>query len=239
MIKFYIGEDTHSARKSLREEVENIRKESPYSLYLRFDETSFDADGVRDAFSGGGMFNPWNILIFEDISEHEDAELFYGGILPEFIDTEHHVYIQEKKLSKKILEKFNDKAIILEFSTPKKKEILPNNFAIADAIGIKDKKNIWVEFEKARRGGRAMEELHGTIFWAFKSLYMCSTMEKEDALASGMKDYTFRTYKNYSKNYLAHELEGKLTQLKEIYHESRRAGGVDLEIALERFLLGL
>lgn len=238
MIKFYIGEDTYSARKSLRKEVEAVRKESPYSLYVRFDETSFDPRNVHDAFSGGGMFNPWNILIFEDISEHEDGDSFYENTLPQFIDTEHRVYIREKKLTKKILEKFKDKAAILEFIPSKKKEIVQNNFAIADAIGAKDKKNIWVEFEKARRSGRAIEELHGTIFWAFKSLYICRTMEKEEALASGMKEYTFRTYKNYSKNYLVHDLERILTKMKEMYHDAHRGGG-DLGIALERLLLSL
>lgn len=238
MIKFYIGEDTYGARKSLREEVALARKESPYSLYVRFDETSYDVGNVRDAFSGGGMFNPWNILIFEDISLHEDGDSFYENVLPQFIDTEHRVYILEKKLTKKILEKLNNKATILEFTPPKKKEIAQNNFAIADAIGAKDKKNIWVEFEKARRSGRAMEELHGTIFWAFKSVYICKTMEKEVALASGMKEYTFRTYKNYSKNYLVSDLDHVLTELKEMYHDAHRGDG-DLGIALERMLLNL
>ena len=239
MIKFYLGEDTHHSRKVLREDVDAARRESPYSLYVRFDESSFDIANVRDALSGGGMFNPWNILIFEDILEHEEGEFFYESILPEFVDTEHHIYIQEKKLAKKILEKFKDRAIILEFSAPKKKEIPQNNFAIADAIGVKDKKNIWVEFEKARRAGRVMEELHGTIFWAFKSIYICKTMEKEEALATGMKDFTFRTYKNYAKNYLVDDLEKKLTQLKEMYHDAHRSGGGDLDILLERFLLSI
>mgnify|MGYP001566822422 CR=1 FL=1 len=238
MIKFYIGEDTQNARKSLRKEVELARKESPYSLYVRFDETSYDSGNALDAFSGGGMFNPWNILIFEDISEHEDGESFYESILPQFIDTEHRVFIQEKKLNKKIFDKFKDKATILDFAPPKKKEIIQNNFAIADAIGAKDKKNIWVEFEKARRSGRAMEEVHGTIFWAFKSLYICRTMEREEALASGMKEYTFRTYKNYSKNYLVDDLKRILTELKEMYHDAHRGDG-DLGLALERMLLGL
>lgn len=239
MIKFYLGEDTHRSRKALREEVDALRKESPYSLYVRFDETSFDAANVRDALSGGGMFNPWNIIIFEDISEHEEGESFYENILPEFLDTEHRIYVEEKKLTKKILEKFKDRATILEFNTPKKRENTQNNFAIADAIGAKDKKNVWVEFEKARRGERAMEELHGTIFWAFKSIYICKTMEREEAIASGMKDFTFRTYKNYAKNYLAEDLEKKLTQLKEIYHDARRSGGGELDILLERFLLSI
>lgn len=238
MIKFYVGEDTYNARKLLREEVELARKESPYALYVRFDETSFDPESVHDAFSGGGMFNPWNILIFEDISEHADGESFYENLLPQFIGTEHRVYILEKKLTKKILEKFKDKAIISEFTPPKKREIAQNNFAIADAIGAKDKKNIWVEFEKARRSGRATEELHGTIFWAFKSLYICGTMQKEEALASGVKEYTFRTYKNYSKNYLVNDLKKILTQLKEMYHDAHRGEG-DLGLALERMLLSL
>lgn len=238
MIKFYLGEDSHGARKALREQVDLARRESPYSLYVRFDETSFDAGNIRDAFSGGGMFNPWNILIFEDILDNEEGVSFYEKILPQYIDTEHHVYVREKKLTKKILEKFNNKATILEFAAPKKKEAVENNFAIADAIGMKDKKNIWVEFEKARRGGRAMEELHGTIFWAFKSLYICRTLERDDAIASGMKEFTFRTYKNYSKNYLTHDLEKIMTQMKEMYHDAHRGEG-DLGIELERLLLTL
>lgn len=238
MIKFYIGDDTHRARKAIRDETELARKESPYSLYSRFDETSFDLARAREALSGGGMFSEWNILIFEDILAHEDGATFFEDILPHFVDTEHHVYVQEKKLLKKILEKYNNRATVLEFNAPKKVEVAQNDFAIANAIGAKDKKNIWVEFEKLRRSGREMEEVHGMIMWAFKSLYICRTMEKEDALASGMKEYPFRIYKNYSKNYLTQDLEKKLTELKEIYHDAHRKNG-DLGIALERFLLGL
>ncbi len=83
-----------------------------------------------------------------------------------------------------------------------------------------------------------MEEVHGTITWAVKSMYIASTQTKEDALATGMKDYTYRTYKNYAGNYSAPTLTKMLAQLKDMYHEAHR-GGVELEIALEQFLLNL
>lgn len=238
MIRFFIGEDSYGARNAMREAIASVRKESPNALETHHDDTSFDPIIAREALSGGGMFGVGNIIIFDGIFEHAEGCFFYEKVLPDFFDTEHHVFIRESALDKKILEKLKKKAIISEFVPLKKPEIRSNNFAIADAIGAKDKKNIWVEFEKARRSGRAMEELHGTIFWAFKSMYICATKKKEEAIASGMKEYSYRTYFNYAKNFLIPEIEDKLAQLKEMYHAAHR-GEEELDVLIEKFLLKL
>lgn len=213
----------------------DLLKATPDALVTRFNDISFDPSLAGEALVSQNLFGGGNIVIFEGILDTAEGENFYKTMLP---GTQNTVLIRENEISKEFLPEFKKMAKIQEFVPVKKFKKPENSFAIADAIGARDKKATWVEFEKIRRRGGAMEEVHGTIFWAFKSLYIAATESKEEALQSGMKEYTYRTYLNFSKKYLVPELKTKLGELKEMYHLAHR-GECDLESELELFLLKL
>lgn len=70
-----------------------------------------------------------------------------------------------------------------------------------------------------------------------KNLYIVSSREKKEALASGVKDFTYGKYQNYTKKYLSGDIEKKLGELKDIYHKGHESN--DLEIRIEEFILNL
>lgn len=219
----------------MRQAIDDTVKQNPDALVTRFDDISFDPTLAGEALVSQNLFGGGNIVVFDGILDISEGENFYRTMLP---GTQNTVFIREGEVGKEFLSEFKKMAEIMEFTPVKKFKKPENSFAIADAIGARDKKATWVEFEKVRRRGGAMEEVHGTIFWAFKSLYITATASKEDALLSGMKDYTYRTYLNFSKKYLVPELKTKLGELKEMYHLAHR-GECDLEAELELFLLRL
>ncbi len=235
MIQVFTGEDTQKARKTARAAFGALCEENPGASIARFDDVSFDIALATDAFTSENLFGGGNILYFDGILDHPEGESFYRTTLKE---TEHLAIIRETALPKDLLAFFERIAEIKEFSLVKKVEKRENSFAIADAVGARDKKRAWVEFEKVRRRGAAMEEVHGTIFWAFKSMYIALTLSKEEALASGMKPFTYQNYYSFAKKYLTPELEERLGELKEMYHKAHRGEG-DLDVALEQFLLRL
>lgn len=209
--------------------------QAPDALVTRFNDLSFDPSLATEALVSQNLFGGGNIVVFEGILDTEEGETFYKTTLP---TTQNTVLIRETEISKEFLPEFKKMAEIIEFAAVKAFKKPENSFALSDAIGARDKKATWVEFEKIRRRGGAMEEVHGTIFWAFKSLYVAATATKEDALQSGMKEYTYRTNLNFSKKYLVPELKTKLGELKDMYHQAHR-GECDLEAELELFLLRL
>ncbi len=235
MIEVFTGEDTQKARKAARDAFDALREENPGAQVAHFNDVSFEMALAIDAFTSENLFGGGNILYFDGILDHPEGESFYRTTLKA---TDHLVLIRETALPKDLLAFFERIAEIKQFDPVKKFEKRENSFAIADAVGARDKKRAWVEFEKVRRRGAAMEEVHGTIFWAFKSMYLAITLEKVDALKAGMKEFTYRTYYTFGKKYLIPELEGKLTELKDMYHLAHRGEG-ELDIALEQFLLRL
>jgi hypothetical protein len=83
-----------------------------------------------------------------------------------------------------------------------------------------------------------LEMVHGTVFWAWKSMYLCLTLPKEEVIKTGMKDFTYRNYSRFAQNYSTKELEDRLRELKEMYHRAHRGEG-DFEVLLERFILNI
>ena len=107
---------------------------------------------------------------------------------------------------------------------------------IADAIAARDKKTAWVEFVRAKSRGAAAEEIHGTIFWATKLLYLCAHCDKDEAIKAGVSPYNYQRYLTNSKKYLGHELEDRLRELKDMYHKAHHGEG-DLDTLLEQYFL--
>ncbi len=235
MIQLFIGEDTQKARNEARESFEESKVENPDALITRFNDVNFDNDLARDAFISENLFGGANLLYFDGILDHPEGESFYRTVIKA---TDHVVVIRENELPKDLLLFFQRISAIKEYPIVKQTKKPENSFVIADAVGARDKKRAWVEFEKLRRHGFAMEEVHGTIFWAFKSMHLALILPKPEALAAGMKDFTYRNYYTYAKKYLKKELEDKLRELKDIYHTGHRGEG-ELEIHLEQFILKL
>ena len=123
-----------------------------------------------------------------------------------------------------------------EYTPVKKFEKRVDSFAVVNALARRDKKASWVEFEKVRKLGSAMEEVHGTVFWGFKTMLLATLLDKQTAMRAGVKEPSYRTYSMLAKNYSAAELKDKMTNLKEIYHKGHRGEG-GLEELLEEFIL--
>lgn len=235
MINAFIGTDTQKAREAMRAAVDRECAQSSDILVTRFTDVAFDAEVAGEALGAQNLFGGGNIVVFESLLDHPLGEEFYRTMLPK---TQNTVFLRETEGNKEFLVFLSRIATVSEFVPVKKFKKPENSFAIADAIGARNKKTAWVEFEKVRRQGAAMEEVHGTIFWAVKSMYIVATQTKEEAMATGMKDYTYRTYLDFSKKYLVAELREKLGELKEMYHRAHRGEG-ELETGLELFLLKL
>ncbi len=235
MIRSYVGDDTEKSRREARAAFELARNESTGGNTLYFDDLLFDLAQAIEGFSAESLFGGENILYFDGILEHPDGEQFYRTILKE---TDHKVFVREKDPSKDLTAFFTRLGEIKEYRIAKKIEKRENSFAIADAIGARNKKIAWVEYEKTRKRGVSIEEIHGTVFWAFKSMWIAGGLSPSDAQHAGMKDFTYRNYHQFAKKYLKQELASRLNELKEMYHKGHR-GEVDMEHSMELFLLNL
>ena len=235
-IRIFLGDDTKRAREALERAIDDMRANNAPALVSRFDDVSFDPVLLREALVSQSIFGGENIVVIDGILDHEDGAEFYRS-MPGWKDNINFVFIRETAPSKEIRSLFKGIGMIEEFLGRKIFE-KKKDFALADAVAMRDKRSAWVHFTREDRSGMAMEEMHGMIFWAIKALYLCATEAKEEALKAGVKEYTYRTYKPRAKNFLPGELEKKLGELKDMYHRAHQGEG-DLGVYLEQFVLKL
>lgn len=231
MIEIFVGENTQEARKAMRRAIEGISSTNSAGVE-RFTDISFNSQAASDAIFAQNLFGEKNIIVFDGILDSDEGVDFYSDALS---SASNYVFIRETAPNKDILKIFKKIGLIHEFPIVKKIKN-ETNFAMADAIVAREKKTAWVEFVKARERGSSPEEIHGTIFWAMKLLYLCANCEKEEAISAGVSPYNYSRYLTNSKKFLGTELDDRLRELKNMYHEAHRGNG-DFSALLEQYVL--
>ena len=137
----------------------------------------------------------------------------------------------KKELNK--IEKFAEKVWHYELN---KKEIKEENiFLITDYVIERDKKNLWIEYQKLKNIF-AVEEIHGTLFWVMKNILLIS--KTKSMHETGLKMFVYSKTKKAIQKFSQDELDEKFWNLTKSLNDSRR-GGADLDILLEKWILDL
>ena len=109
-------------------------------------------------------------------------------------------------------------------------------FALADALGARDKKTLWILYCTAIEEGKVPEEIHGILFWQAKSMIIAA--QAKTAGDSGLSPFVYQKSKRYANNFKPEELKNLLERLVSVYHDSHR-GIHEFETAMERLILEL
>jgi len=115
-----------------------------------------------------------------------------------------------------------------------KKEKEFNTFSFADALGARDRKKLWVLYQKAKRFNIADEEIHGILFWQTKNMLLAGKAGSPSE--AGMNPFVYKKARSFLKNYSTEELGSLSRTLITLSHDARR-GKHDFATALERFTL--
>ena len=111
-----------------------------------------------------------------------------------------------------------------------------NPFPLQDALGEKNIKKIWLEYQKLILADIKPEDLIHKIISKIKD--MVAIQKGATALDLGIKDYPYTKSKRDLKNWKQKDLENFYTKLVLAYHHSR-TGGDELGLAIEKSLLSL
>ncbi|MEK7662241.1 MAG: hypothetical protein AAB355_01940 [Patescibacteria group bacterium] len=181
----------------------------------------------RELFGGRAAF------LLDEISEQEDwAELIKKNakLLSE---SENIFIVNEPSLTKAAVSSFEKGGGKVVFCDGKDKAAPERggNFALADAIGRRDRKASWVLYHEALAKGAVPEEIHGIIFWQLKNIFLAKS-----GGPTGIAPYPLAKAKSFATKWGSGELSSALSKLVAAYHESHR-GIVEFPIALEMFLL--
>ena len=111
-----------------------------------------------------------------------------------------------------------------------------NPFALTDALVARDKKALWLQLRTLLDNGLRGEEIVGTLWWQLKTMRMAGlTKSAEEA---GMKDFSYNKAKQALRKYSKEEVERLSQELLVLYHDAH-AGKGDMELSLEKWVLGV
>ncbi|MBA3789177.1 hypothetical protein H0X32_02145 [Patescibacteria group bacterium] len=220
MIYLFHGSDTAKTRAKAFQWIGASRVKAPEAVYLRIEAEDINPSSLRNALSVQGLFFAKTLVLLDDpFSESAAGEALLEA-LPELAASENPIAILAPKLLVTRLKKIEPHASkIFEHNVLAKKESRGFNSALVNALGAKDRAELWKEIVKAHRLGDAPEMTHGLLHWKARDL-----MQKEGVRSGGV--------------WKPGEARALSRALIEILSDSR-SGSLELSLALERFALSL
>ena len=150
--------------------------------------------------------------------------------------SEHDFFFLEEKITAKERQLFSRVDVQLIECVPEKiieaKKF--NVFQLADALGNRDKKELWLLYQRALQASISAEEIIGTLVWQLKNLTL---VQDSLGLPQAMNSYVYSKNQNYSKKYTKEEVLVLMDRMVSAFHNRDRHD--TLEIQLERIILTL
>ncbi|MEK7588775.1 MAG: hypothetical protein AAB438_03070 [Patescibacteria group bacterium] len=170
MIYLFAGDDTDTKIKSYEKFLSSISKNSEV-FYIS--KNNFSQMEIESFYSGAGLFFSKCTIVFSDILDREETREYLLEKLEFMASSQNDFLFLESKLTKVVLDAFKKaRAELNVFELPKEKKEKFNNFLLANALGDKDKLNLWIYYRQAVDKGVGLEELIGVLFWKVKDMIL-------------------------------------------------------------------
>lgn len=234
------GTDTQKSRGKLQSLVTVLQSKRPDATLFRLSPENWNQGFLDEVLSGVNLFTPKNIIVLDSLVSNKDSVEYIEERIGDFAESEHVCILFDSKINKVLLTKLEKKTEKVEEHNLKvssdegsaKKP--PQTFAFAEALASRNKVNSWKLFQELAVDNLPAEEIHGVIWWQFKSIYMA--YDAKSAAEVDMKPYTFSKSQGFKKNWKKEELSVYLDNLVDMYHKAHR-GEVDFIIEIEKLCL--
>lgn len=235
------GTDTKKTRKKLSTMLDALQTKRPDATQLKMTPETWNEKELDEMISGIGLFVPKNIIVLDSLISNKESEECVLKRIGDFASSEHICVLIEGKLTKEEIKKLEKKAEKIEehnvaesVDSVLKKKKAPETFAFADALLSRNKVRSWTIFQSLVEGSVAAEEIHGVLWWQFKSLFLVSTTKS--AKEAGLNPYVYQKCQGFMKQWKTEEVNEMMDRLVSMYHKAHR-GQTDFMVELEMMCL--
>lgn len=232
------GTDIEKAREKSRALFDALKEKKPDASAgsLRGEEVT--AEKLEELTQTQGLFENKQIIFMDRTLENKDIREVMLDKIDAIAESPNIFIFFEGKLTKEILKKLEKRAEkITEYELEEVKEKERSSFfPMADALGSRDKKKLWVMLREALDNDAAPEEIHGILFWQVKSMALAN--KTGSAGEAGLNPFVYGKSKRFLSAWKDGEVDALLTRLVTMYHEAHR-GKVDFAIELEKLALDI
>jgi hypothetical protein len=236
MLYIIYGTDREKGRAQFRVMREKLLQKSGEERVVTEGETT---DGfLCMAEPSQGLFGGVTLFVFDSVLEKKAEQEVVCAHAEALTLSPNNFLIFEPAFEKDMVTELTSVATEATHYAEKKADYKPdfNIFSLGDALGKRNKKELWVLYQGAVGAGISGEEICGTLFWAVKNIALMKNAKPSDD--AGMNPFVAKKSREFAKNYTEKEIVDLSRALSSIYHEAHR-GGESMEIALERFILSL
>lgn len=250
MLYLLYGSDFKKSREKLHSMIDSLLKKKPDASFFKLDSANFSESQLEELILSQGLFEQKYIVQADGLLDWKKSKDIVVEKIKEISESENIFFLIEENIDKPTLKKIEKVAEkVQEFGKKENQEggrkfgVIGggglnlgefNIFDIADALGRKDKKELWVLYQKADRHNIPAEEVHGILMWQIKSILIAK--KSKNVEDSGLKPFVYNKSLRFAKNFKEGELEKISSQLISIYHDARR-GLCDFDVEMERFVL--
>ena len=235
MIFIYHGKDFEARNLQKNKMLDVLKKKRPDSVFLKVSDELFNESFLRQNIEAAGLFDEKNIFEISGVFLKKENEKLVQEYIEAMESSDNAFIFSEESISvktKNLLEKHKIKNY--EFEQKVKGGADLNIFSITDLFLKKDKKNIWLKYSEFLGGGVSEEEIFGVLFWSIKTLNIINS--SNDISETNLKPFVYNKNKKYLSSWKDGEAEKKMSEMINIYHNSRR-GICDFKIELEKLIL--
>lgn len=237
MLYVLYGTDTKKGRDKLHVLVGRLSAKRSDAALLHVDGETCTASALDELIHGQGLFSPKSIVVLDRVFRVEEIKEVVCERLSDIQASENIFVLFEDAVDKKTLTKLSRHAEkIQEFEEAAKAKERFNVFSLTDALGRRDKRALWVCYQKAKQEGIPDEELHGILFWQVKAMLLSA--RAGNANEAKLNPFVYKKSQGFLRNFSEGELAKLSAELVTLYHDARR-GKHELGMALERLILAV
>src|SRR6185369_6541690 len=232
------GTDVEKAREKSHALFDALKAKKPDAAAGTITMEDITLDKLDELTQSQGLFENKQIILMDRTLENKDVREVMLEKIDAIAESPNIFIIFEGKLTKEVLKKLEKRAEkITEYEAtegPAKKE--GSFFALADALGSRNRAELWVLLREALDADAAPEEIHGILFWQAKSLALAA--KTGSAAEAGLNPFIYGKAKRYVSNFKTGEIDALLSKLVHMYHRAHR-GQASFEIELEKLALDI
>ena len=237
MLYFFQNDDFSLARKSAETFWDEFLTKNPDVAVFEMNDETWSAERFEEYLSGQTLFGSTHAVFLRNTFSDDTAREYIAGATKRVAQSPHTFVFAEGKIDAKtrtLFEKEAEHAPVLGEKQAPTREF--NIFPLADALGMRDRKNAWLMLERALREGVSGENIYGILFWQIKALLLVKNAGPGEK--TGLKPFAEQKARRLARNFTLQELRELSATLISLYHDSRK-GLHELDAALLRFVLTL
>ncbi len=236
MLYLFYGTDRNKALAKALTVIDSKTSEKPDAVVFKIDSSNISKSLLIELCGSQGLFEQKYIVHMKDVFADEASKAITFEFLKDIAESDNVFIVTDGSILKKDFTKIEKHtAKVWEHVAKEKFEAKENIFNITNYLLARDKKNLWIEFQKLK-GVFAVEEIHGTLFWCFKNIALVARSKNVEE--TGLKPFVYSNTQRAVAKFSLEEIDEKLWSLTKILGDSRRGEG-ELEVLLEKWVLGV